>query len=622
MQMTPQEIRERILDVVSKNGGHLSSSLGAVEIAVALAETFDPMTDRVVWDVGHQAYAWKILTEASRGGKPFDTLRKLDGLSPFPSPAESAADAAVAGHAGVSLSVAAGLAAARDARGTDEQVVAVVGDGALVNGTSFEAVNNLATATKKLIVILNDNEMSISRPAGSFAKLLGRLITNVRYNRVKAAAENAGHKMKLTFLRGLYHGVESRIKSWFLENAYFEQFGLRYVGPVDGHDLVQLKNAFTVAKEYKRSVIVHVVTKKGKGYPPAEKDPTRFHGVSAGQVEVGDEVEVRGEGEQRNLPHHCSPSPSSFTLSWSDAFGGALCEAALKDDRIVALTAGMKDGTGLARFAKIFSDRFVDVGIAEGHMVAFAAGLAAGGRRPVVAVYSTFLQRAIDQVMHDVCISNLPVVFCVDRAGVVGADGITHQGLYDIAMLRTLPNLTICQPKDAEDLKALMGEALKRNGPTVIRYPRGIAPREVKVRGEGEQRMYQCPDCADAEKKELSHQCSPSPSTFTCSIWATGDQLEKAQQAASRIPGAEVTFARYLKPFDEELLKRQRAEGRRIVSLENGALAGGFGEAIGADIRFGWPDVFIPHGSVTELEKRYGFDVDSIVKSVLHRTRT
>ena len=568
--MTAQEIRERILDVVGQNGGHLSSSLGAVEIAMALAEVFDSLKDRVVWDVGHQAYAWKILTEASRGGKSFDTIRKLDGLSPFPNPAESAADAAVAGHAGVSLSVAAGLAAARDARGTDEHVIAVVGDGALVNGTSFEALNNLAASTKKLIVVLNDNEMSISRPAGSIAKMLGRLITNVRYNRVKTAAENAGHRMKLTFLRGVYHKVESRIKSWFLGNAYFEQFGLRYVGPVDGHDLAQLKAALTVAKEYKRSVIVHAVTKKGRGYAPAEKDPTGYHGIGPHQI----------------------PLTSRSSDSWSDAFGDALIEAAKSDSRIVALTAGMKDGTGLDGFARAFPDRFLDVGIAEGHMVAFAAGLAAGGRRPVVAVYSTFLQRAVDQVMHDVCIANLPVVFCVDRAGAVGADGVTHQGLYDIAMLRALPNLTICQPKDAEDLKALLAEALKRNGPTVIRYPRGRAPQTMAVDGNRQ------------------------PSRLV--VWATGDQLEKAREVAARV-GAEVTFARYLKPFDAELLAKQRAEGKTIVSIENGAVAGGFGEAIGADFKFGWPDAFLPHGSVAELEKRYGFDVDSIV-SAINRT--
>ena len=604
--MTPQEIRERILDVVGRNGGHLASSLGAVEIAAALAETFDPLKDRVVWDVGHQAYAWKILTESTRGGQDFSSLRKLDGVSPFPNPAESAADAAVAGHAGVSISVAAGLAAARDARGSDEQVVAVVGDGALVNGTSFEALNNLAAATEKLIVVLNDNEMSISRPAGSIAKMLGRLITNVRYNRVKTAAENAGHRLKLTFLRGAYHRVESRIKSWFLGNACFEQFGLRYIGPVDGHDLERLRDAFTVAKEYKRSVIVHVVTKKGKGYPPAEKDPTRFHGVSAGQISEKSESEVVVvQRNDNNSAVRLPTTPTTIHPSWSDCFGGALCEAALRDERIVALTAGMKDGTGLTQFAKVFSDRFVDVGIAEGHMVAFAAGLAAGGRRPVVAIYSTFLQRAVDQVMHDVCISNLPVVFCVDRAGAVGADGVTHQGLYDIAMLRTLPNLTICQPKDAEDLKALLAEALKRNGPTVIRYPRGVVScLSSDVLGPS----------ANSGQRTLDVR---RETRGAFSIWATGDQLEKAHQVAARIPGAEVTFVRYLKPFDAELLKRQRAAGMRIVSLENGAVAGGFGEAIGADLKFGWPDGFIPHGSVAELEKRYGFDVESIVTKIL-----
>ena len=566
--MTQQEVRERILDVVGRNGGHLASSLGAVEIAMALAEVFDPAKDRIVWDVGHQAYAWKVLTD--RGGKSFDTLRRLDGVAPFPNPAESAADAAVAGHAGVALSVAAGLAAARDARGSDEHVVAVVGDGALANGTSFEALNNLATATKKLIVVLNDNEMSISRPVGSFAKLLGRLITNVRYNRVKAAAESAGHRMKLTFLRGVYHGIERRVKSWFLGNAFFEQFGLRYVGPIDGHDLRQLTSALTVAKADKRSVIIHVVTKKGKGYAPAEKDPTGYHGIGPNQI----------------------PRTSRPADSWSDAFGDALLAAAKEDSRVVALTAGMKDGTGLVDFAKAYPERLFDVGIAEGHMVAFAAGLAAGGLRPVVAVYSTFLQRAIDQVMHDVCISNLPVVFCIDRAGAVGEDGVTHQGLYDIAMLRTLPNLTICQPKDADDLKALLNEALHRDGPTVIRYPRGKAPQTVRP------------------------PAAPSPARPVISLWATGDQMEKAAHVAEKVPGAEVVFARYLKPFDAELLARQRAEGRLIASIENGAVQGGFGEAIGADLKFGWPDVFIPHGPVAELERRYGFDVDSIVAAI------
>jgi len=560
--MTASEIRARILETVSKNGGHLASSLGAVEIALALSRVFDPMKDRIVWDVGHQAYAWKLLTGRA---ERFSSLRKTGGIAPFPNPAESHADAAVAGHAGVALSVAEGLAAARDLRGSDEHVVAVVGDAAIANGTSFEAINNCASACRKVIVVLNDNEMSISRPTGSLAKLFGRLISNVRYNRIKAAAEKAGHRLRLTFLREVYHRFESRIKGLFLGNRFFEQFGLRYIGPVDGHDLSALEAAFTVAKEDKRSVIVHVVTRKGKGFEPAERNPTAWHGVGPFDLE--------------------SPEPQVHAkTSWSDAFGEVISAAAREDQRIVGLTAGMKDGTGLSGFAAEFGDRFFDVGISESHIVAFAAGLAAGGRKPVVAVYSTFLQRAVDQVMHDVCVANLPVVFCVDRAGVVGADGVTHQGLYDIALLKAFPNLTICQPKDRDDLAALFREAIERNGPTVIRYPRGNAPRCQEVR-QGKGRLV---------------------------IWATGDQLAKANAVAERV-GAEVVFARYIKPFDADLLSRQRAAGKIIVSIENGVTAGGFGESIAADLRFGWPDEFVAHGSVADLEMLHKFDVETIV---------
>ena len=555
------DIREKILSVVSENGGHLASSLGAVEIAMALADVFDAARDRIVWDVGHQAYAWKILTGRS---ERFFTLRRLDGVSGFPSPAESPADAAVAGHAGTAISVAAGFAAARDRKGTREHVVAVVGDGALVNGTSFEAINNCAAATSKVIVVLNDNEMSISRPSGSFSRFLGKLISGVRYNRVKAAAEQAGHRLRLTFLRGIYHRLESRIKSLFLGNAFFERFALRYIGPVDGHDLAALKAAFTVAKEDKRSVLVHVVTRKGKGFAPAEREPTKWHGIGGFDRDTG------------------ALAPSA--RDWSTAFGDILCAAAEKDGRIVALTAGMKDGTGLAGFAGRFPGRFFDVGIAEGHMVAFAAGLAAGGMRPVVAVYSTFLQRAVDQIMHDVAISKLPVVFCVDRAGVVGADGATHQGVFDIAMLRTLPNLVICQPKDEADFAKLFAEALERDGPSVIRYPRGKIPSEVVC---------------------------PPPGTAPLALWATGDWFPKACEIARRL-GGEAVHARYLKPFDHDTLRRQRGEGKMIVSMENGALAGGFGEAIGADLKFGWPDEFIAHGTQAELERRHGLDVEAM----------
>ena len=569
--MTADEIRAAILSAASRHGGHLASSLGAVELSMALAEVFDPERDRIVWDVGHQAYAWKILTgRADR----FDTLRTLDGISGFPSPAESPCDAAVAGHAGVALSVAEGFAAARDRIGGGH-AVAVVGDSSLVNGTSFEALNNCVSATGKVILVLNDNGMSISKPTGSFSRFLGRLISGVRYNRVKAAAEKAGHAMRLTFLRNAYHALETRLKSLFLGSRYFEQFGMRYIGPVDGHDLKALRAALTVSRDDKRSVVVHVVTKKGKGYAPAEADPTSWHGVGAFDVATG-----RPAGA------------SAPRRGWSEAFGDALIERAAADDRIVALTAGMKDGTGLAGFAQRFPGRFFDVGISEGHMVAFAAGLAAGGMKPVVAVYSTFLQRAVDQVMHDVCISSLPVVFCVDRAGVVGADGVTHQGVYDIAMLRTLPNMTICEPKDEADFAALLDEALARRGPTVIRYPRGAVA---------------------AAASPQPPRTPPDRPAFA--IWATGGWYAKACAVAEAAGGVAV-HARYIKPFDAKLLAEQRAAGMKIVSLENAAVAGGLGEAIGADVKFGWPDVFIPHGTQAELERRYGLDVDAIVAAL------
>ena len=577
--MNALEVRQRILETVSKNGGHLASSLGAVEIAMALREVFDPERDRVVWDVGHQAYAWKLLTGR---WDEFPTLRKMGGISGFPNPKESKADAAIAGHAGVALSVAEGLAAARDRKGTDENVVAVIGDAAIANGTSFEALNNCAAATRRIIVVLNDNDMSIAKPTGSFARTLGRLTSGVRYNRVKNAAKKAGRALRLSFLYGFVHWVKNRLKTMMLKNVWFEEFGFHYLGPVDGHDLAALVSALTAAKEEMRPVLLHVVTKKGRGYGPAEKNPTAWHGVGPFAYPPGpDTVDLA-------LPTDAPPAAKAPT--WSEAFGAALSEIAREDSRVVALTAAMRDGTGLAPFAAEFPGRFFDVGIAEGHMIAFAGGLAAGGMRPVVAIYSTFLQRAVDQVMHDVAIANLPVVICVDRAGVVGADGVTHQGLYDLAMLRCLPNLAICQPKDAEDLKALLVEALGRNGPTVIRYPRGRAGKREEGRGE----------------REL-------PANQKIAIWATGDWYGRACEVAERVGGVAV-HARYLKPFDAKMLAEQRAKGMKIVSLENGAVAGGLGEAIGADVKFGWPDEFIPHGTCAELERRYGLDVESIVK--------
>lgn len=565
--MDADELRRRIIETTFKNGGHLASSLGAVELSSALAEVFEPTKDRILWDVGHQAYAWKILTgRADR----FSTIRTFGGLAPFPLPSESAADAAVSGHAGSALPVAVGMAAARDRRGTDEQIVAVVGDASMANGHSFEALNNCADLTKKLILVLNDNEMSISRPVGALSGLLAKLLTNVRYNRVKAAAERAGHRLGLTFFRGIYHAIESRIKGLFLGSRFFEQFGFRYIGPVDGHNMAALISALTVAKEDKRSVLVHVFTKKGKGHAEAERHPTTYHGIPAG-----------------------GPQTSDTRQGWSEVVGEFLCATARTDDRLIALTAGMRDGTGLTDFARLFPDRFMDVGIAEGCLVSVAAGLAASGMKPVVCLYSTFLQRAIDQVIHDVAIANLPVVFCVDRAGVVGADGVTHQGLYDYALLKGVPNLTICEPCDKSELKRMMVEALERKGPTIIRYPRGAVSNLKSVEASGLSVQMINPDAQ-------------------VQIWTTGSELEKALKIAEKL-NTGVVYARSLKPFDVARLNEQRAAGKTIVSLENGCVVGGFGETIGADIRFGWPDAFIPHGSVADLEKHFKLDVNSVV---------
>ena len=440
--------------------------------------------------------------------------------------------------------------------------------------------------------------MSIAKPAGSIAKGLGRLTSGIRYNRAKNVAKKIGRALRLSFLYGVVHWVKNRLKTMMLRNVWFEEFGFHYLGPIDGHDLAALVSALTAAKEENRPVLLHVVTKKGHGYGPAEKNPTAWHGVGPFPwPSTPDTVDLALPTDGQKTP----PAPG-----WSEAFGDALCEIAAEDPRVVALTAAMRDGTGLAGFASRFPDRFFDVGIAEGHMVAFAGGLAAGGMRPVVAVYSTFLQRAVDQVMHDVAISNLPVVFCVDRAGVVGADGVTHQGLYDIAMLRCLPNVTICQPKDADDLKSLLKEALDRNGPTVIRYPRGKVPT-----GNGESSSAKATE--DKRGTGNGERVTEKGNGSPIAIWATGDWYGKACEVASRVGGIAV-HARYLKPFDSELLAKQRAAGMKIVSLENGAVAGGFGEAIGADVKFGWPDAFIQHGTQAELEEKYGLDVDSIVE--------
>lgn len=582
-----EELRREIVAGVSRTGGHLASSLGAVELSIGLARVFEPERDRILWDVGHQTYAWKLLT--GRRGE-FGTLRKFGGLSGFCCPEESECDAFVSGHAGSALAAAEGMAAARDLRGGAEHVVAVVGDASLSNGESLEALNNCSQLKGRVILVLNDNEMSISKNVGSFARVLGRMISGVRYNRVKAAAESMGHRMRLTFLRGAYHRLESTLKSIWLGNAFFESFGLRYIGPVDGHDMEAVENALAVARDDKRSVVVHVVTVKGRGFAPAERNPTAWHGVGPFA-----------------LPDRDAPKKPAPPRGWSEAFGEALAVHARADERVCALTAAMCDGTGLAAFAREFPGRFFDGGICEEYLVTFAAGLAKAGMKPVVAMYSTFLQRAVDQVMHDVCLLNLPVVFAVDRAGCVGADGRTHHGMFDIAMLRCLPNMTICQPCDEVDMQEMLSLALGRGGPWVVRYPRGCAQKTALPNAPVEPGKARVVSGGEAKVQ----------------LWALGDQLAKAMNVAERLKGhgieAGVVDARFVKPFDADLLARQRASGAFVASIENGCVMGGFGEAIGADAKFGWPDEFVGHGDAARLESVAGFAADSVANAIAER---
>ena len=519
-----RDVRARILDVVGANGGHLASSLGAVELAIGLVRVFEPARDRIVWDVGHQAYAWKILTGRDDA---FGTLRRLGGLSGFPNPEESPCDAFVSGHAGAALAAAQGMAAARDLKGGDAHVVAVVGEASLANGMALESLCALRSF-KRLTLVLNDNA-----PAPAFG------------------------------------------------NAFFGALGLAYRGPVDGHDVSAVEKALEQARLCDGPVVLHVRTVKGRGYAPAEADPTAWHGV----------------------PPHAGNGVADAGRTWSGEFGRMLVDLGRKDPRVCAVTAAMPHGTGLVPFAQAFPDRFFDVGICEERAVTFAAGLAKAGMRPVVAIYSTFLQRACDQIMHAVCILNLPVVFAVDRAGCVGADGRTHHGMFDIPMLRCLPNMSVLQPRDAASLGRMLAAAFAQGGPVAIRWPRGAPPPDGPAG-----------PFAWGTAEQLSAPKAP------VQLWALGDQVPKARAAAEILAGtglaAGVVDARFVKPHDVALLACQRAAGMFIASLENGSVAGGFGEAIGADARFGWPDAFVGHGSAEELERAIGFTAQDVAQGV------
>ena len=588
------EVRSLIIETVSKTGGHLAANLGVVELTIAMLKVFEPPKDKIVWDVSHQTYAYKILT----GRKDrFDTLRQYGGIAGFLRRDESEYDSFGAGHAGTAISAALGMAVARDRHGTDESVVAVLGDGSAGCGVSFEAFNNVHNTTKRLIVILNDNEMSIAANVGAMSHYLGGLLFNPRYNRWKRSVEGVAERMGLGWLRKSYYAIEEAIKGLFLRSVLFEEFGLRYIGPIDGHNIRALLDALTIAKDSPRPIILHVSTQKGRGYRFAERQPDKWHGAASFDIDSGEPIS-----------RHESPS-------YSAVFGTMLERIAADDPRIVAITAAMSDGTGLAPFSRRFPDRFFDVGISEEHAVVFAAGLATQGFIPIFAVYSTFLQRAVDLIIHDVCLQNLPVVFSIDRAGIVGDDGPTHHGVFDIALLRPVPGLIIMQPKDEMELANMLYTATKLAKPVAMRYPRGFARRMPTPESFHEMEIGK----AEVMRPRKDIQ-----------IWALGDMVAVAETASDILKDrgfdAGVVNARFVRPLDEKLLAEQAAQARVFVTIENGIAAGGFGSGVeeflvahsfkGKIMRFGWPDQFVPHGSSDVLMEKYGMTSKALADSI------
>ncbi len=579
-------LRARMVSTVLQSGGHLSSSLGAVEVAVALHRVFDSARDRIVWDVGHQAYAHKLLTGRADA---FDTLRQYGGISGFPDPMESRHDAFVGGHAGNAVSAALGLALARDRAGQKHDVVAVVGDGSLTAGMSYEALNHAGQTGARLIIVLNDNGMSISPTAGALARRLHMLRTGPTYTRIKRDTDHALFNLPLgSRVRWLLRRLKSGVKSMVTPVMLFEELGITYLGPLDGHDVVSIESALRRARTLKRPVVVHVITQKGKGYGPAELDPVRFHGVAPCV-----EREVNCE-------------------TYSAVFASSIRELMREDSRIVVVAAAMLEGTGLAAIAREFPGRVLDVGISEQHAVTLAGGLAAGGMRPVVAIYSTFLQRGFDQILHDVCLPALPVVFAVDRAGIVGEDGKTHQGIFDLAYLSLMPHMKVLAPRDGASLSMMMRHALSCDGPVAIRYPRARVPAPL-------------PGTAEVSRRQpTSEMMRDGRDVLVVSV---GSMTSVAMEAAELLhrAGVEVGVmdAGIAHPVDIEALKCAALRYEAIVTVEEHVLCGGFGSAVGAALhdaglhripvsRLGVPDCFVPHGTRDRLLAEAGLDARSV----------
>jgi len=591
------ELRQEIITTVARNGGHLAPNLGAVELTIALHSVFDSPRDKVIWDVGHQAYAHKLLTGRREA---FATLRQLDGLSGFPKPSESPHDVFATGHSSTSISAALGLAVARDLAGEDHRVIAVIGDGSLTGGLAFEGLNQAGHLGTDLLIVLNDNEMSIAPNVGAIARYLQRIRMHPGIHRLAEDLEEHIRRIPALgdFTAQAMERVKDGLKYMVIPGVFFEELGLSYFGPVDGHQIGTMQRAFREALAHGGPVLVHVLTKKGRGYAPAEKDPQRFHSVGPFVIETGRPTASR--------------SPRSFT----DVFGQAMVELANEDARVVAITAAMPEGTGLDRFARRFPNRLFDVGIAESHAVTMAAGLAAGGLRPVVAIYSTFLQRAYDQILHDVCLQSLPVIFALDRAGVVGQDGPTHHGLFDLSFLRHIPGISLLAPKDERELRWMLRTALAAGMPVAIRYPRAA--------GHG-LTLEKNPQVLPWGRAELIRQ------GHDVALVALGPMVGLAEVAAERLAAqgisAAVVNARFVKPLDEDLLLELAHRTKRLVTIEEHAAAGGFGSAVLELLAakglvrvqtkcLGLPDRFIEHGPRDLLLERYGLSVAGICQAV------
>lgn len=590
------EIRQLLIKVISHTGGHLAPNLGVVELTLALHKVFTTPQDKLVFDVGHQAYIHKIITGRR---EQFPTLRQYGGLSGFPKRSESEHDAFGTGHSSTSISAALGMAVARDLQGEDYNVVAIIGDGSMTGGMAFEALNNAGTLHKKMVVVLNDNEMSISKNVGAMSDYLYHLRTGETYNKIKNDIEGWLKNMEFgTDVLKAIRRLKGSVKYLMVPTSIFEELGFTYLGPVDGHDIHGLIEVLQAAKKIDGPVMVHVLTKKGKGYKPAEESPNKFHGTGPFEIATG-----------KKITNPAAP------ISYTEVFGKTITELADSDKKIVGLTAAMPDGTGLNIFAQAHPDRFFDVGIAEQHAVTAAAGMAAAGMKPVTAIYSTFMQRAYDSILHDICMQKLHVTMCLDRAGLVGDDGYTHHGVFDYAYLRSIPNMTIMAPKDENELRHMLKTALSFNGPISVRYPRGSG-----VGVDITEPMHELPIGKAEVLREGKELC----------FWAIGSMVQSAVQAADKLKeqgiDAGVVNMRFAKPLDKELLIEHAKRYGKIVTLEEGVLAGGVGSEVleilddagllqqCAVLRLGIPDEFVTHGDKKLLFRDLGLDTDAIVQ--------